>query len=577
MEEISSPRRPRHLVVVVLIAAILIAAALFGMRMLSRVPISRMTPSGTPLVKLAVELVDVDGDAVLPENSKIGSVVPVGAQALATPTTTPADTPTIAWSAGRPSPTPTALSEMTASLKITRRPAALTFAVYDGAKLNDWLENNSKAKEFLNSELVQGAFSEVMETLKVRAEDLHLNGLESNIMLALINDILRSGAQLHYDISAGKNGFVLTFDRSRSHLASRALPIITNALARREYKIERMPDSIVELLIGRQSLYVMEHESIVYCSNSLSTLLNALETYEPQAKASEAAPLPVSGVELTVRGEAFINSLLPVMVGQPKWHAHIPIDLSAQGMTIKSINLDSAKMFSYLKSGITPELAGAVPHDAFAAVLTSFWIAPDMTLAQWHDLALNGPKDPPAAKPDRAGVAVIWDLSRETTGLSSIGVAIAQPQDAAIKEPPSELGIDGYFDVSTDTCAGGNVWLASNSDVLLARMKEGCDRQSSSLLNSLEKIDHAKGDDQLIFVSNPRAGLLELLEVGIGDAGSGMDTDETISPQWKAQYVKAVDAARQHAAGAVGILPQILFAGKASSSGAELKPIEIKE
>lgn len=575
MEEISPARRSRQLVVVGVVAAIAVAGALFGVRMLSRVPINRLTPAGTPLVRLAVEVVDVDGDAVLPENSRIGSVVPVGAQALATATTTPQVTATINWSAGKPTVAPTPLSEMSASLKIVKRPAALTLSVGDGAKLTEWLEGNARAKEFISSELVQGAFSEVLETLKVRAEDLHLNGLESNIMQALLTDVLHAGAQLHYDIAAGRTGFVLTFDRARSTLASRALPLITNALARREYSIERIPESIVELLIGRQSLYLLEHDGVVYAANSLAALLTRLETADlisPQSRTDVAA-----GLELTVRGEAFINSLLPIMVGQSSWHARIPIDLSAQGLAIRSINLDQAKMFSYLKGGITPELAGAVPHDAFAALLTSFWIAPDMTLQQWQDLALKGPQEPPAAKPERAGVAIVWDLSRETTGLSSIGVAIAQPADAAAKEPPKELGIDGYFDVSTDTCAGGTVWLASNSDVLLGRMKEGCDRQSSSLLNSLEKVGRAKSDDQLIFVANPRAGLLELLEVGIGDAGSALDSEDSLSPAWKAQYVKAVGIARERAASSVSVLPQLLFAGRASASGAELKPIELKE
>ena len=575
MEEISPARRSRQLVIVGLIAALVIAAVLFGVRQLSHVPISRLTPAGTPLVRLAIELVDVDGDAILPEKSRIGSVVPVGAQALATATTTPLATATIDWSAGRPSPLPTAVMEMNASLKIIRRPAALTLAIGDAAKLSDYVENNARAKEFFNSELAQGTFSEVLETLKVRAEDLHLNGLQSDIMQALISDIIHAGAQLHYDIAAGRNGFVLTFERGRSTLASRALPLITNALARREYGLDRIPETVVELLVGRQSLYVLEHDGIVYLSNSLATLLGRLETYEGKPAATHVTD--GAAVEVTVRAEAFINSLLPIMVGGQNWHARIPIDLSAQGFTIRSINLDSAKMFGYLKSGITPELAGAVPHDAFAALLTSFWIAPDMTLAQWQDLALKGPQAPPADKPERAGVAVIWDLSRETTGLSAIGVAIAQPLDAAAKEPPRELGIDGYFDVSTDTCAGGTVWLASNSDVLLGRMKEGCDRQSSSLLNSLEKIGRIKNDDQLIFTANPRAGLLELLEVGIGDAGSALESESELSPAWKAQYVKAVGMARERAAGTIGILPQLLFAGRASASGAELKPIELKE
>jgi hypothetical protein len=167
-----------------------------------------------------------------------------------------------------------------------------------------------------------------------------------------------------------------------------------------------------------------------------------------------------------------------------------------------------------------------------------------------------------------AGIALVWDLSTKTPDLSEVGVIVAP----AGPEVGAELAGHLRDGIARATCAGGSVWLAATTELLLTRMREACERQSPSLL------DWRTGrteTGQLALLVDPAVGLGEMLAAGVGPA-----TEERTSANegggvaaWKALYLAAVEAARASGSATTKRLPALVYEGKGDARGATLEGV----
>ncbi|MCX5882088.1 MAG: hypothetical protein NTU74_09900, partial [Deltaproteobacteria bacterium] len=299
----------------------------------------------------------------------------------------------------------------------------------------------------------------------------------------------------------------------------------------------------------------------------LEALINVMESIQPPT----ATDTPNTPIVLSVRAEAFLDNLLPVMTGQPAFEMDLGFGLSKE--TPDVLRFPAGKFGGHLRPKIFKGVLAGIPHDAFAAVVTSFYLPPDMSPEAWRKLALEGPGDPPANGPEEAGIAFIWDLASEGDEVTSMGVVIAS-QGA----PDQAHRFKNFFTNSnlTAACGGGTVFLAATSELLLTRMKEACVRQSLSVLD-WEKGSLAEefSSKQLLFFLNPGAGMRELFLAG--GAKKSDQTDAT-SP-WKQQYEKAKAVMRTDSEMVFGGLPIFAYSGNAAPAAktVELKGVNVRQ
>ena len=94
------------------------------------------------------------------------------------------------------------------------------------------------------------------------------------------------------------------------------------------------------------------------------------------------------------------------------------------------IGFKGGKFARHLRPKVFPGVFAGIPHDAFAAVVTSFHLPPNMEEDSWHRLASIGPEEEISNSPEDGGVALIWDLEHLQDGISSMGVVIANQSSA---------------------------------------------------------------------------------------------------------------------------------------------------
>ena len=110
----------------------------------------------------------------------------------------------------------------------------------------------------------------------------------------------------------------------------------------------------------------------------------------------QASDAPESPIVLSVRAEAFVDNLLPVMTGRPGFTMDLGFGLS--GTTPDVLCFPAGKIAGHLRPRLFKGVLAAIPHDAFAAVAASFHLPPDMSAEAWKKLATEGPGDPPATR-----------------------------------------------------------------------------------------------------------------------------------------------------------------------------------
>lgn len=582
MEPLTAQRR--KLAGIVLVVALGLVLAVLAYRRVALAPLGQLARPGLPMLDLHVKLLDVHGQLLDTPVSKIatGDAAPsndrcpelVGgdssnASALSEHDKRPADCPKVAtW-------------------YVKRHPIGLSWYVGDGEAVMAAFERNPRWQALIASRFVQGLFYEPLHSASVRAEDLHLTGLQGEFLRKLISDALAAHAQLHYDVAHGSKGFVLSFVRDESPFAIQALPAVTGLLARSGYLVAKLPEPVLEMRVALQRIFLTQYQDRIYLANGLEALLNVIESLTPPSGGVPDAPLA-----LTVRAEAFVDKLLPVVVGKPVWDLTASFDL--RDGRLGDLRFPAGRYAQALHPAIFSGVLAGVPHDAFFAVAASFHLPTEMTAQDWRKLATAGP-EPAKPEPREAGVALIWDIDgrgEEGAPLGSVGLAIAsqppftagpatEPADGQAQasakpgngqageesEEPAEEPPAGWRRYLADPalggyCAGGTVFLAASSPGLFARMQESCAGQSLSLLDwQRGALRKTFAEAQLLLAANPAVALRELFLAGGAAPGDLGDFE----PQWKQQYEQAKAAMREDGESVFRELPLFVYAGRVAA------------
>lgn len=500
------------------------------------------------MLELVVKLKDVKGVDLPATGSKIAdsNLAPeesdrcpalVGGDA-GSATTLPLDQP-------RPADCP-----KVATWYVKRHPIAFTLYFEDGKAFLDWFDHDAKVQEVLASRFVQGLFHETLHNLKIKAESLHLHGLEGAFMGRLLRDAIAAHGQLHYDIVHGKKGWVLSFQREDSPFAAQAVPAMVAALAQNGYHVTKLAEPVLEMRIGSQRLFMAETDGRVYLGMGLEALLNVIDS-----ATLPSGGLPDAPVAFTVRTEAFVDKLLPVMAGSPTWDATAAFSLK-EG-SLGRLDFPTGKFAPHLAPALFSGVLAGIPHDAFAAVAASFHLSPTWTAEDWKTLATQGPAQRPAALPEESGMALVWDFDAADAPAGEIGIVIANQANPEQAESFQQYLTDS--DLSAE-CGGGAVFLAASSEKLLSRMKEACGRQSLSVLDwergaAKQRFDKA----QFLAFVNAGGALREMFLAGGAAAGDLGDFE----PRWKQEYEQAKARMRKDGDKLFRALPIFAYAGKA--------------
>jgi hypothetical protein len=565
VEPTKAKRSSKILIISAIVTLGVIAGLVWLYRDLHALRLNRFVRADLPMLDLRLRFIDLQGKEIAPEMTKLGG----GKQEV---TKSPEGCPELIGgdAAERIEPSGTDRRGKNcppvATWQVRRHPIGFTLAFQEPQQLLSALNENAKAREFLATKFFQGLFYEPWHSASVRGEDLHLDGLEGAFLRQFLTEALMAHSQLHYDVVHGKKGFVFSFVRDECPFAAKALPIVARVLARSGYRVAKLKEPILEMRIGLQRIFLTQYQDRVYLANGLEGLLNVLESLTPASGKQPKTPLV-----LTMRSEAFVDKLLPVMVGTPGWEMQLGLGLSEESIGL--VQSAGGKFSRQLRPRVFKGVLASIPHDVFAAVVTSYYLDPRMSKEEWQRFATQGPAERLADGPGEAGIAILWELGMENDRVSQVGVAIANQ-----KHPDDTDKFKQYFadpDLTAE-CGGGTVFLAATSSALLSRMQESCGGQSMSVLD-WERGGKRKEYEsaQLFLFMNPGAGMRELFLAG---GASGGETGE-FEPEWKQEYEQAKETMRRDGEKVFAGLPILGYAGNVAPSAAmvELKGFSVKQ
>ncbi|MGZ5000706.1 MAG: hypothetical protein ACXV7F_10430, partial [Methylomonas sp.] len=434
---------------------------------------------------------------------------------------------------------------------VIKHPVAFTLYFSQGETFLQWWDSQPQIKTLLDNRFSQGLFFGLLQSLKIKSEQLKLNGLQGEFLAQFLRDAIAANAELHYDMAHGNRGWVLSYLRRDSDFVERALPAMAGLLAISGYRVAKLPEPILEMRIGMQQFFLTEYQNRIYLAQSLEALLNIIDSVLP-LYTPDHAPL-----HLTVRAEAFIDHLLPVLTGSPTWNAEFGFDL--KDGKLGRLTLPPGPWANPLHDKLFEGVLASIPHDAFAAAAASIQLPPTLTADDWRQFAAEGPSLTSSAA-GAGGLALVWDFDAESPH-GAVGVIVANPDN-----PQASQSYQQYLrntELSAE-CAGGSVFLAATSQGLLTRMKDACAHQS------LSPLDWQRGSEkqrfssaQLVTFVNPGAGIRELFLAG--GAGNTQETSE-FSPRWKQDYENAKAAMREDGDKLFSSLPIFSYAGRVSGN-----------
>lgn len=478
---------------------------------------------------------------------------------------------TVAW--GEPTPAPCPLK---AQWNVYRHPVAASLYIKDGAALTDWYESNESLAQFRDSPLWSGMTDGLSRILKVRGVDLALPTLpladwSGQFLRPLFKEILKADAEVHYDVAHGAGGVVLSFNKAKTSLVAQALPLLVKYLGVAGYEVEfstgvthgalggangeRERNTIVQVRLQGKKLFILQRGEQVSIGSSLEGLLNVIssldaEQSEESASASSGSEPTVATTSATtavlkVRGEAFFDKLLPVLVGKENAPVIVQLALSKEQSHITSATLPAGRYASILADDPFPGVIAAVPKDSMASLITSAKVPVGTPVSEWSFDA--------ASKLAVGGLALVWDISgedgefhygvavsaRSTSGaqLSTNGAEAAEGDDKKIAAYLSN-------DAVSTSCAGGSVWLGASSDALLSRMRESCNKSSLSFLDIKPREGDVFTKSAISLAVNGRIAVRELYRLG---GGATFSSEEGRAAEVEAQkrLLLATDASTE--------------------------------
>lgn len=440
----------------------------------------------------------------------------------------------------------------TAIWYVKKHPIALTLYFHQGARFLQWWDSQPQIQTLLDNRFSQGLFFGLLQSMKIKAEQLKLNGLQGEFLGHLLRDAITANAELHYDLAHGDHGWVLSYLRKESPFAEQAIPAMAGLLATSAYRVHYLPEPVLEIRIGLQRFFLTELRQRLYLAQSLEALLNVIESLKP---VTEPGTAPIS---LTLRAEAFLNKLVPAVTGTPEWHAQFQFAL--KDGELGRLQLPTGNWVQPFHAKLFDGVVASIPHDAFAAIASSLYLPPTLTLEDWQNM-IGTEHAQIETGPEPGGLGLIWDFD-PTSAHGAIGIIVANPG-----QPQASQAYRQYLrtDERSAECAGGSIFLAATSDALLTRMKEACARQSLSPLDWQRGSEQQRyANAQLISFLNPGAGIRELFLAG--GAGNSDDGDE-FTPEWKQAYVNAKAAMRRDGDALFQTLPIFSYAGRVDTVG----------
>jgi hypothetical protein len=327
-----------------------------------------------------------------------------------------------------------------------------------------------------------------------------------------------------------------------------------------------LEEPVLEMTIGLQRLFITQYKERVYLANGLETLLNVIESLPPSS--NDLAKMPLT---LTMRAEAFLDKLPPALFDGQTFNAQVGFNLSKESPG--NLRFPSGKYARSLRPRISKGVLASIPHDAFAALATSFQFPSRVTSEDWQKFAAQGLPDLSGGGLKEAGFALVWDFSSNGNKITDIGVVISNPNGS-----DSTKDFQKYFKNSelTGQCGGGLIFIAATSQNLFSRMMESCEGRSMSILDWEHGLK-VKGLDtaQMLVFANLGVGVRELFLAG----GARSDDLGEFEPLWKQEYEKAKEAMRQDGETVFQRVPILAYCGTVTFpvSPVELEGFMIKQ
>jgi hypothetical protein len=555
--ESTTSRKSKGLVITAFVAVIIAFIALFwAWKGLHTARLNAFIRGDLPMLDLQLQFIDINSDEIPAKETRLATETTAsekasGVNSDACPEITGGDIRESADVKVGDKLSPNC--SKTVKWYVKRHPVGLSLSFSDPQKVQSYIDKDSSFNEIWRSRFIQGIFHDPLRNASIRAEDLGLQGLEGTFISRLVKESIAAHGQLHYDVVHGRQGFVYSFIRNECPYASKALPIIARVLARSGYTVPKLKEPILEMRIGLQRIFLTEYQTRVYIANGLEAMLNVMESLPPTGSESPTVP-----IVLAIRGEAFVDNLLRTMTGEPFFEIDLGFGLSKEVPDV--LRFPAGKFGRHLRPKVFKGVFAGIPHDAFAAVVTSFYLPPAKSPEEWQQLAMEGPGDKPGNGPAEGGVAVIWDLSSEGNEITNMGVVIANQSSPDDVHRFENLFVNPKL---TAACGGGTVFLAATSSPLLTRMKEACERQSLSVLDweSGSKKEEF-GAQQFFFFLNPGIGMRELFLAG---GAKSKDQGES-NNQRQEHYEKAKAGMRTESEKVFGNLPLFIYSGNVAPS-----------
>ena len=428
--------------------------------------------------------------------------------------------------------------DLSAQWNVYRHPVALSLFIKDGGAVIDWYEQNSSFSSLRETPLWKGLTEALAVVLKVRGIDLALPTLpladwSGQFLKPLFKEVLRADATLHYDLIHGAGGVVLSFNKEKTSMVAQALPLLINHLGSAAYEVEtpsftapaatKELGTVVQVRLQGRKFYVYEANSRVSIGTSLEGLLNVLSNEEALVPPHGEVP-PHTSALAVVRGEAFLDKLLPVVIGKNEAPVMLALALSREHSAISHAEIPGGPYTTALAVEPFQGIVASVPKDILGALITSAKVPVDQPVAQWSFST--------AANKSSGGLALVWDIRGEE-GTFHYGIAVAAPPELDVGENHERLRAFLSDGAVATTCAGSSVWLGATSDFLLSRMQEACNKRSLSVLDTKEGSSSADlSKQQLSLLLNSKVAVKELYRLG---GGATYSSDEAALGEVAAQ------------------------------------------
>ncbi len=415
-------------------------------------------------------------------------------------------------------------------LNVVSHPVGASLYVKEGKEMLGWFENNPDFEKFSQTEVFKGLFGSVLDTLKIKAEDLLLDNFKGELYKSLMVNIVEKGElAFHYDVFHGKKGVVLSFRADKARVASGALFSLAPMLASAGYHIKALDQQIYEVLLGSQRLFVTYRsaDKRLYLAYGLPALVSVME------KNSLQIPEKTSGTLVgTLRFHSWLSKeLLQMISGKEEWSAYFSYQLSGSEMRPKEFIVESIPSFGQLTEKMGNKVPGSIPSDVFSAVAVSFPIPKNLSargllaLASSHKV-LSLQKEH-AVNPQEGGLAVVWDLNgQKKNWITEVGLILSAGSEGEY----SPIQSIAYDQSSVSYCKKNNVFLISRSDDLLRRMVDTCNQRSPSILDWKGlNIESDLVNRQSLVFANPAVFFKETFLAGTGPIGEWADKKEAMS------------------------------------------------